>query len=72
MGINASAPEIAVKPFPGLKSAARDQNVAASTAFLWQAESAQPRERAKHQFRVPDRMDVPRFADLRFAGESVA
>jgi len=29
-----------LKPFSGLKSAARDLNVAASTAFRWQAESA--------------------------------
>jgi hypothetical protein len=29
-----------LKPFTGLKSAARDHNVAASTAFRWQAESA--------------------------------
>ena len=29
-----------LKPFNGLKSAARDLNVAASTAFRWQAESA--------------------------------
>jgi hypothetical protein len=29
-----------LKPFSGLKSAARDNNVAASTAFRWQAESA--------------------------------
>jgi hypothetical protein len=29
-----------LKPFSGMKSAARDNNVAASTAFRWQAESA--------------------------------
>ncbi len=32
--------EMVLKPFTGLKSAARDHNVAASTAFRWQAESA--------------------------------
>jgi hypothetical protein len=31
--------EMVLKPFTGLKSAARDHNVAASTAFRWQAES---------------------------------
>jgi hypothetical protein len=32
--------EMVLKPFTGLKSAARDHNIAASTAFRWQAESA--------------------------------
>jgi hypothetical protein len=31
--------EMVLKPFTGLKSAARDHNIAASTAFRWQAES---------------------------------
>ena len=43
-----------LKPFSGLKSAARDLNVAASTAFRWQAESArhEKEQRASSEYLI--------------------